>query len=363
MKKTNFEAVIEDVFSLTNGDCILAVEVISGELQVNNTVTYMYQEVAPFDVVITGAEQPSGQMQIIKANNEGKYGSHYGIKVEGHNKDEFQKGGKLLKIESPVDVNTPLTNPKLKKLMGFMQKEQTSESKDAMLHEVIMHAYFLMVILLEGEQDTQSSILPKGTKMQISLITNTENQQYYPIFTDWDEIRKWKAEDNLQTWIVDFDDFVSLVLNNDDVEGIVINPYTENIVLNTEMLFYLKQQKELQIRGVSKQVINKEEKVLLGEPKLYPKEMVEAVKKHMKTNKNIKEAWLRLMVRNNEQSYLMIVDFDGDKQGVFPGIGASAKPYLGGMYLELIPRNSDFGKQASNKCSSFYKKKKGLFNW
>ncbi|MBQ3865390.1 MAG: enhanced serine sensitivity protein SseB C-terminal domain-containing protein, partial [Clostridia bacterium] len=41
------------------------------------------------------------------------------------------------------------------------------------------------------------------------------------------------------------------------------------------------------------------------------------------------------MERDGEKSYLVIVDFDGDLNAAFKGIGDTAAPYLkNGMYLD-----------------------------
>ncbi len=86
------------------------------------------------------------------------------------------------------------------------------------------------------------------------------------------------------------------------------------------------------------------------------------ISKYLKTCKNVNAAYLRLMVKDNEQSYLIVVDFSGDKNEIFSGIANAGVPFSNGKYLDFVSLSSDFGKSAVEKVESFYKKKKfGIF--
>lgn len=83
--------------------------------------------------------------------------------------------------------------------------------------------------------------------------------------------------------------------------------------------------------------------------------MVKAMIHFMKTQKAIKKAFLRKMIKDDEMSYLVIVDFIGDKETIFKGIADAALPYLNGMYLDL----HEADKWAMDICKDvkpFYKK-------
>ncbi len=113
---------------------------------------------------------------------------------------------------------------------------------------------------------------------------------------------------------------------------------------------------------IKEQVAEKDTKVMLGEPAEYPKELIEGICKYLKTNKHVNAAYLRLMVKENEQSYLIVVDFSGDKNEVFNGIANAGVPFSNGKYIDFVPFLSDFGKTAVENVVPFYKKKKfGFF--
>ena len=86
----------------------------------------------------------------------------------------------------------------------------------------------------------------------------------------------------------------------------------------------------------------------LGEPREYPKEMVEAISAYAKDVSAIKAIWLKLMIKEGEQSFLLIVDAEGDVRSLFQGIANVAVKHLPkGMYIDMVPANEEFGKSAA----------------
>ena len=67
------------------------------------------------------------------------------------------------------------------------------------------------------------------------------------------------------------------------------------------------------------------------------------------------------MIKEGEKSYLLIVDAD-DAPAYFNVIGEAANPYIGkGMFLDMVPYNSEFGRKAA-AGKPFYKRSKGMFD-
>ena len=99
----------------------------------------------------------------------------------------------------------------------------------------------------------------------------------------------------------------------------------------------------------------------IGDPAEYTVEMAEAIKRYAEKNKGIRAIWLKLMIKEGEKSYLLIVDAD-DAPAFFNGIGEAAKSHIGkGMFLDMVPYNSEFGRKAA-AGKPFYKRSKGIFD-
>lgn len=266
-----------------------------------------------------------------------------------------------------IDINKPVTNPELVEAINAIAENNTKENQDRVINEV-MKAHFLSPVIIsptpESSGNNGETVLKENTKINFSIIENTANQHYFLAFTDWDELRKWHVNENQQTLILTFDDLAAMVLDEKgNSDGFVINPFGGNITFNKNMVTSLKEEKERRARGgVVEQVVKKDTTVQLGQPRIYPDEMVKAISNYMKNQKNVKAAYLQLMIKEGEQSYLIIVDFTGDKREIFDGIANTAMSYLNGMFIDLVPYDSDFGRNATRNVEPFYKKKKfGLF--
>lgn len=85
--------------------------------------------------------------------------------------------------------------------------------------------------------------------------------------------------------------------------------------------------------------------------------MVAAISDAARTDKRIKKIHLKLMVNGEEKSYLLIVDYTGDRKEVFGLLADAGKPYLPkDMFLDIVSLNENsWQKVADNK--SFYRKK------
>ena len=269
------------------------------------------------------------------------------------------------------EINRPIMNPSLvcaanHFFQGLSTKRVTRDMEANMFKE-IYNAKYLMPLdtskmnMEKTNADNGECVVKEKSIMQFPLITNSEDKSFYPFFTDWNEFRRFDKEQKFSGNIATFEDIKYFI---DKADGISINPYGVNITLTKDMLNVIESAAEgsLQNTVIKEQAAEKESKVMLGEPAEYPQKMIDEICKNLKTNKNVNAAYLRLMVKDNEQSYLIVVDFSGDKNVVFSSIANAGVPFSNGKNLDLVPLSSGFGKEAAENIIPFYKKKKfGIF--
>lgn len=258
-----------------------------------------------------------------------------------------------------VDVNKPLENFRLNVLLKEVKENQTETGMNMLFEEIVMNAHFLSVIFLSEppkQNEDGTAAFQKNTTMQMPMLSSAGGKHFYPVFTDHDELAKWQRMEKPNTLILTFDDYVAFLEKNEQAEGIVINPFSDNFVLNRKLVAHLKTQKDLRTKGVSQNKISKDTKVMVGEPKEYPAEMVEALRECMRDEPAIERAWLRFMVKDNVQSFLAVVDFTGNREEIFSKIAAAARPHLKNIYLDMIPYQDGFGKKAVENAAPFYQK-------
>jgi hypothetical protein len=269
------------------------------------------------------------------------------------------------------EISRPIMNPALicaanRFFQGLNTKRVTRDMEANMFME-IYNAKYLMpfdaskINMEKTNADSGECVVKENSIMQFPLITNSEDKCFYPFFSDWNEFRRYDKEQKFSGNIVNFE---SIKYFMDKADGISINPYGVNITLTKDMLSVIESvaKGSPQNTVIKEQVAEKDTKVMLGEPAEYPHLMIDAISKYLKTNKNVNASYLRLMIKDNEQSYLIVVDFSGDNNKVFSGIANAGGPFSNGMYLDFVPLSSSFGKGAVENVEPFYKKKKfGIF--
>ena len=251
-----------------------------------------------------------------------------------------------------ININETTENQKLKKLLKKMYEDNNPKLENEILEEIIMKVNFLSYVNLnETEKENKNN---KNTNFNV--LTTDDNKIYLPAFTDLEELSKWGIPSNMDTITLNFDNYVEIILENENIEGLVINPFGDSYILSREWLKELKAMKEERLK-VNEVRLEVNSKILLEEPKHYPTMMMEAIKECCDNLGNINKAWLLEMLTEKDKSWLLILDFEGNRNYIFSKISQAARNYLGNMYLDMLPYEDDFAKNAVINHKTFYNKK------
>jgi hypothetical protein len=267
-----------------------------------------------------------------------------------------------------IDVNKAVANLDLILAIEAMKLDGSPENLDRFINEV-MRARFLSPVTISPFpefDENGDAILTEDTTVSFHLIGEGSGNSYFPAFSGWEEFKKWSEAENMQTMVSTFDDFASMVLDEKgESSGFVIDPFGASLPFSHEMIDSLKKQKDrLREQETAAQAADPNAKILLGKPNIDPEDLIGAIGKYFKTQKSIQKAYLLEMVIENtgESSYLLVIDMEGDHDEILDGIAEAVEPYLGGMPLNMVPFDTELGKNASERTEPFYKRKKfGLF--
>lgn len=265
-----------------------------------------------------------------------------------------------------------LDNKKFVDSIKRMKEEKTKESQSIMLEEM-MQAKFLNPTTLNIKPDENGKLnIPQGTQISFYTIISTDKKKFAMAFTDNSEMNKW-IEANIKggvnpenisknSAVMGFMDYAKIILNQkSDLDGLVINPYNENIVFNKEQISSLKEQRiNKEKYGITMNKINQNEQIGLRKllPQEYPTEMIDTIIDYMKKSDEISSAYILKMKKDEKESYLIVVDFIGELNIVLGGIARIAKPFLTNEIksLDMVPLNSPLGKEAIKNADMFYNK-------
>lgn len=191
-----------------------------------------------------------------------------------------------------MDINKPVTNPKLLHVMNGLQNDPSKEYK---FYTILFKAKLLCTVYIDFKNTIKGAQgeITVGEESAIDLISldNQQGKHFLIAFTDWKEIRKWKK------------------------------------VYSNEM------------------TIQAEESVMIGIPRDYSNNMIQKLKQKFKGIMDIKSAYLLWTAKNNETSYLLVLDARGSEEKLFPIVGKICKPY------------SNFGQDVVENQKTFYETK------
>lgn len=111
--------------------------------------------------------------------------------------------------------------------------------------------------------------------------------------------------------------------------------------------------------GLQKQVFDPNEQLQVGEPAddEYPVDMMAAIINVLNERDDVNKAYLKMFKRESEEteSYLVIIDFTGDKmEEIFKAVSIAAYPHQNGRQMSMMPYSLPFAKNAVADTEPFF---------
>ena len=144
------------------------------------------------------------------------------------------------------DMNKPVANPELLAAVERMNRENSRESREAVLDLVITTARFLAPVTITPAPEEQTggqAALGQGTQIQFQLLPNQNGQPFFPAFTGWEELRKLCGPKNQQTLVLTFDDYAAMVVRDVRAAGFVVDPFGACLSFDRAMVEHLVERK------------------------------------------------------------------------------------------------------------------------
>ena len=110
--------------------------------------------------------------------------------------------------------------------MITLKLQDDKENEEIFIKE-LKKAYFLIPSVNDNKKD----------ELTFMLLCDQDNNDYFQAYTDEEEYNKWPDAINSKSFILTFDEYANIVINSEEqVKGLVINPFTQNIILNKDFL-------------------------------------------------------------------------------------------------------------------------------
>lgn len=141
----------------------------------------------------------------------------------------------------------PIENKKLLQLWQLFLKSKAGKDLWNFYDEFCLHARFLMMTVISGPAGpiTDQRDVKAGARMDFATIHNKNGGLYFPLFTDWDQVKKWQQlPREYQGFVVNFDDLASMIDRDRNIAGVVLNPFQQNVTFTREHIAELVENKK-----------------------------------------------------------------------------------------------------------------------
>jgi hypothetical protein len=173
-------------------------------------------------------------------------------------------------------------------LLNAINLMQTDRSREPLFFEALYQAKFLCPVRVDTrslpKNPDGSTVLNSDSLISLVSISDSSGASYLMAFTDSSELAKWNQGSHQQTTIYTFDDYKTVLISGDTpYQGVVLNPFGDNIVLRKEIFTG---------NNAPFQTAKSNESIMIGQPKDYPSRMVEKLKQYFRNNKIVETAYL-----------------------------------------------------------------------
>lgn len=273
----------------------------------------------------------------------------------------------------PEDIFPDLGNEELVKAMEALKENENKETQTALIEKVLSAKFFAPVDVLDANGDVITGngriAIPKDAKFNFKLIQNAKGDQYFTVFTDINEFRKWSRSPKVNTIVVVFPQIAQLAVTKaDQIKGFVINPLSQNIIFSQDAIKNLldamktvaeKEKARREAAGVDTAPDGSPRvKLMFGKPKSVPDAVLGAFRKKLAKTPEVKEAYFCMMKQGDQEFYLFTLDIDADSEtsrDIGDSLCDAAKMFLTKYPIMAAPVKSPFGEGAKKIGEPFYK--------
>lgn len=260
-------------------------------------------------------------------------------------------------------VNQKLENESIRLLLEKRRsadannKEDTKNVMNELIYEIVFNSRFLSPVNLSKPPVYDAAgalILAPDTEFTFVLLDNGKGERFFPIFTETEELAKWEKLEASSTIQMEFDRYAIMLERNNNCEGIVINPFSDNLLVNKQIVEKWYEKKQIMQKGHAQHVITPDSKYEFFTLNPYPMQLSNKLCETAKNISGINKMWLRGLKLNGSDGFLLVVDFSGDRLSIFSELGNAAKPYLEERSIHIISLDEGFGKQSVENIMPIY---------
>lgn len=245
---------------------------------------------------------------------------------------------------------------KLLELYSQYRREEDMDALGEFIQELMKYETFYVAINIDKQKQKNGE---KKIVNHILSITNNANEIYIPIFTSEEDMKLWNKYKRKKYVVKTFDEICYFI--NKNMEGFVLNPFSDNIMLPKKTIMGLKIEKEEKSRNVK--VTNHIGQIQnirpIGVDEI-PDNISQNITRYFYQNRNINNIWFCMVVtedRADIEQPLIIIDSTLDEfelEETYKDIMAILGNLFGNNKVNFIIYDEEYQLKGNNM--EFYKK-------
>lgn len=243
-----------------------------------------------------------------------------------------------------------IDNTKLVELIKKMKEEKTQESQREFVSQMLKSRFYCPVIFANAPKGGGKVKIDKETKIQFNIIQATDGSSYLIAFTSEAEINKWQKSQMQQSIIYTFEDYSTIVLGQNNINGFIIDPKGENIIINRKVI------EQVRSALTTEETLDKETEIELRTVSNASQDLKDKLYDTLSSIDEVSKAYFLVMKENEKETYLIAFLANGNEKEYYNKIASAAIPFLNGVGLSFMPLGTELGKQIEEKFEPFYNK-------
>ncbi len=126
-------------------------------------------------------------------------------------------------------------NPELVEAISNFKAQNTPANEEAM-KEAIKNAQFIAPVIMDDLPDNLQPGEKHTAQAKFMLVQQKSGAKFFPVFTEWLELLKWKNDPDVKTVTLNFEQFCNVVSGSPEAMGLIVNPGEEGLIVSREKM-------------------------------------------------------------------------------------------------------------------------------
>lgn len=243
-------------------------------------------------------------------------------------------------------------------------KEDRSDENFNKVGRLIQEGQYLCpVTVVENteavEKEDGKVALENKRSFRFNVLSNKDGKKYIAVFTSREEIKKGASQiaSDDQYLLVNVVTLMSMFAkpeNNEAIEGIVIDPFSNNFAVPKSILRTMAEAEVFTPKP--------NEKVKITPPDKYPDGFLDILREKLDADGRVAQMFVLVLERQNKaKNLLMIVDDEEklspeERKELFSDIASTIAQYVRGMRLMFSPYSDGFAQQVAKDKMPCYRR-------